>query len=169
MKGLWHGIKCPDGNKAYSSSIFLVLLSGYLRGVEVGLLWPILNTCATSHGKETRQYHLLQIWMSLNFFVGESISGEGVYVRDESHTYIAWPLPTQMVGGQKCTPFKCAMGQLLYELWNFDMWYLLTDGMIWNHKVIIWLLFFMRGMSFIIQIWYGCKEVFNLDSCYHEL
>lgn len=50
------------------------------------------------------------------FFVGESISGEGVYVGDESHTYIAWPLPTQMVGGQKCTPFKCAMGQLLYEL-----------------------------------------------------
>lgn len=67
MKGLWHGIQCPDGNKAYSSSIFLVLLSGYLRGVEVGLLWPIPNTCATSHGKETRQYHLLQIWMSLNF------------------------------------------------------------------------------------------------------
>lgn len=93
-----------------------MLLSGYLRGVEVGLLWPIPNTCATSHGKETRQYHLLQDLDVTQFFVGESKSGEGVNVRDESHTYTAQSLPSQMVGGQKYTPFKCALGQLFYKL-----------------------------------------------------
>lgn len=50
------------------------------------------------------------------FFVGESKSGEGVNVRDESHTYTAQSLPSQMVGGQKYTPFKCALGQLFYKL-----------------------------------------------------